>query len=165
MHQIYAITTYRKEYAFFMKLRLFPVALTFVITGGLLFGGWYAYQSLAVDNPLYGQIESIAGIDDFTLETSRDRVAIRVKLDERADLPAVWTTLHEQMKPYAGQRQLYIRVTGEASPELDRLWSTALFDVAEAMDARRYGDIPDRMLELEQAADASSMSFCPDGLR
>ena len=35
-----------------MKLRLLPVVLSVIISAGVLFGGWFAYTSFAMENPL-----------------------------------------------------------------------------------------------------------------
>ncbi len=134
-----------------MKLRILPVVLTFLITSGLLFGGWYLYESLAIESPMHARIASIDGIEDFTVETAKDAVNIGILLDDDAELSKVWSTIHEQMQSDLNERKLQIQILNTASDKLDQLWTTALFDVAEAMDAREYSAIPERMNELAAA--------------
>lgn len=131
-----------------MKLRLLPVLLTFFISAAVLFGGWFTYQSMAVENPISKIARGIEGVADAQIDSGGKELNIRLELEEGADLSTIYKAIREKSEKEIGSRTLNIEIVSESSAELDRFWATALFDVAQAMDTRRYGDIPVRLKEL-----------------
>ena len=132
-----------------MKVRLLPVLLTFFVAVVVLFGGWFTYQSLAVENPTSDIVSEIDGVEHAQVESERDSLLIRVWLESDAELSTLYNKLLQQTREQAGSRTVSISIEGEVSDRLNEIWHTALFDVAEAMDTKAYGDIPERMHELE----------------
>ncbi len=51
-----------------MKLRLLPVVMSVIISAGVLFGGWFAYTSLAMENPLSDIISKVPGVASSTMK-------------------------------------------------------------------------------------------------
>lgn len=131
-----------------MKVRLLPVLLTFLISAGLLFGGWFTYQSVAVENPINDMIDSVAGIEDASIELDRDLLLIRVRLTDEAELSTLYHSLLEQSYAIVSDRTVRLEIVDESTEALNRIWQAVLFDVAEAMDSQRYSSIPKRMQEL-----------------
>ena len=148
-----------------MKIRLLPVLLTFFVTGGLLFGGWFAYQSLAVENPVGDIVGTIDGVEEAVVESGRDGLRVSLELNHNADLYAIYTEILEAGETEAGGRQLDIKIVDNASAELNHVWSIVLFDIAEAMDTHRYGTIPDRLAELAKATPGLTYATAMDNER
>jgi len=131
-----------------MKLRPLPILLTIVATGAVLFGGWFAYNRYAVEEPLKATIAEVAGIEASEPVITRDAVTVDVSLKDDADLGNVYRVIREQGASVIGSRELKLNIDQHASPALDKIWSTVLFQVAEAMENRRYADIPAAMESL-----------------
>jgi hypothetical protein len=131
-----------------VKLRLLPIVLTVVVSSGLLFGGWFLYQSLAVDNPIKDIAQGIPGIIRSDIQIDRDSIHLTLQLSADADLRSVYDEVREKTQSVAGDRSLTIDIDGESSELLESWWSVALFDIAQAMENRQYGDIPVRLNEL-----------------
>lgn len=125
-----------------MKLRLLPVVMSVIISAGVLFGGWFAYTSLAMENPLSDIISKVPGVTSSTMKLDNNQVDIQVSLNPDANLRNVVDRIHKDGASIIGKRTVNINVTSNPSEKLDQWWSKALFDVAQAMETKHYADIP-----------------------
>lgn len=137
-------------------MRLAPIALTALVSAAVLFGGWFGYQHFFVKQPLDEQAASVPGVREADVFIGRGEVRIILQLEPDVDLRDVYTTVRKIGESAAGSRDVRIEIAQSASKSLEDLWSKALFDVAEAMEHRRYGDIPARLDEL--AADLQGVT-------
>ncbi|UKS30557.1 hypothetical protein LOZ80_17065 [Paenibacillus sp. HWE-109] len=125
-----------------MKLRLLPVVISVIISAGVLFGGWFAYTSLAMENPLSDIISKVPGVTSSTMKLDSDRVDIEVSLNKDANLRTVVDRIHKDSASIIGKRTVNIHIKDNPSDKLDQWWSKALFEVAQAMETKHYADIP-----------------------
>lgn len=125
-----------------MKLRLLPVVMSVVISAGVLFGGWFAYTSLAMENPLSDIISKVPGVTSSTMKLDNNQVDIEVSLNPDANLRNVVEGIHKEGASIIGKRSVNINVKSNPSEKLDQWWSKALFEVAQAMETKHYADIP-----------------------
>lgn len=125
-----------------MKLRLLPVAISVVVSASVLFGGWFGYHSYAMENPLMNIVQGVKGVKSAQMDLKTDEVDISLNIDSAASLREVYDTILKQGASIIGKRQVKLNVTNSSSAELDRWWSSALFDVAQAMETRKYASIP-----------------------
>ncbi|MEC0232198.1 hypothetical protein [Paenibacillus alba] len=125
-----------------MKLRLLPVVLSVIISAGVLFGGWFAYTSFAMENPLSDIISKVPGVTSSTMKLNSDRVDIEVALSQDASLRTVVDRIHKDGASIIGKRTVNIDVKSNPSDKLELWWSKALFEVAQAMETKHYADIP-----------------------
>lgn len=138
-----------------MKLRLLPVVLSVIISAGVLFGGWFAYTSFAMENPLSDIIGKVPGVTSSTMKLEKDRVDIEVNLQADANLRTVVERINKDGASIIGKRTVNIQVKDNPSEKLNEWWSKALFEVAQAMETRHYADIPTTLQKY--AADMPSM--------
>lgn len=133
-----------------MKLRLWPVAISVVVSSVVLFGGWFLYDSLAMENPLASIASRQPGVERASVDITSDKVKVEVKLTPEANVRELYKGIMEQGSRMIGKRTVELAIANESSPELDRWWSEALFGVAEAMETGRYAGIPS-VLEQSRA--------------
>jgi hypothetical protein len=133
-----------------MKLRILPLALTAVLTATVLFGGYFAYRHYGVEQPLDRVANGIPGVQSATVDMTAGQVKVNVDLAPNADLGAVYREVKKDGATMIGGRQLELAANSKNSPTLDKAWSYALFDVAEAMDTRKYSGIRDKLELLSQ---------------
>ncbi|AZN40758.1 hypothetical protein [Paenibacillus albus] len=133
-----------------MKIRLMPAVLTAVISAGLLVGGWFTYHSMAAVKPLERIVAGTPGVLDSTPVINRNTVTIDMKLDRTANIRDVYDHIATEGESIIGDRELKLNV-GDAKPskQLEDVWSTMLFDVAQAMDHREYASIPQATKEAQ----------------
>lgn len=125
------------------KLRLFPIVISIVLTASVLFGGWFAYQTFAMESPFSQIISKTPGVKDSTIEFGKNQVKVKVIPNDNASLREIYQYIEKEGSSLIGSRKLNVEVEGsDPSKELEEWWSRSLFDVAQAMETRHYSDIP-----------------------
>jgi hypothetical protein len=144
-----------------MKLRLLPIFVSVVVSSAVLFGGWFGYHSLAMENPLSNIVQGVPGVKNTQMSLKSDEVDVSLQMEQGASLRQVYQAIETQGASIIGKREVKLDVTNPSSDALDKWWSSALFDVAQAMETRRYADIPkvleQRKTELPGLAVATEM--------
>jgi hypothetical protein len=125
-----------------VKLRLLPIIITIVASTAVLFGGWFVYRSMVVENPINGIVSGMHGVQRVSTHINNKEVSIDLKLNKDADLLDLYTTIAKEGASQLKNRDLKLNLESQSSPVLDKWWSSALFDVAQAMDTMHYADIP-----------------------
>lgn len=131
-----------------MKLRLLPLVITVAVSGLVLFGGWFLYQNVAVQNPLVNKVKQISAVKHADAEFTRDQVRVKLELEPEASLREIVQRIQKDGKGIIGGRKLHVEVTNGSSATLDQWWSSALFPVAEAMETKHYTQIPETLEQL-----------------
>ncbi|MCZ8512989.1 hypothetical protein O9H85_11265 [Paenibacillus filicis] len=134
-----------------MKLRLIPVVVSVLISGTVLFGGYFAYQSYAMESPLQKTVSSIPGVHLVSLNLNTTDAVMELKLDPGVSLREAYAKISKDGAGALGTRTLKLKVDNASSPKLDQWWSSALFEVAQAMETKQYSQIP-KTLEARSAA-------------
>ncbi|GAA3405065.1 hypothetical protein ACFFNY_28215 [Paenibacillus hodogayensis] len=125
-----------------MKLRLWPIVTSVIVSSVVLFGGWFLYDSLAMENPLSRIVQEQPGIEQSKINIGSKTVTVELTPKADANLREIYQSIVEKGGSIIGARNVELVVKDSSTPELDRWWSDALFDVAEAMEGRRYAAIP-----------------------
>jgi hypothetical protein len=125
-----------------MKLRLIPILITVAASSALLFGGWFFYHSMVVENPIKDVILGVHGVKQVSTNVNNSQVSIDLKLSKDADLRSLYTTISKEGASLLRNRELKLNLDSQSSPELEQWWSSALFEVAQAMDTKHYAVIP-----------------------
>jgi hypothetical protein len=125
-----------------MKLRLIPLLITIAASSAILFGGWFFYHSIVVENPIKAVILGVQGVKQVTTDINNSQLSIDLKLSKDTDLRNLYTTISTEGASLLSNRKLNLKLDSQSSPALEQWWSTVLFDVAQAMDTKHYADIP-----------------------
>jgi len=133
------------------QIRMIPALLTALLSCAVLFGGWFGYRHFAVEKPLAVTFSGIDGLTAGDPVVTGDRVTVEITLDGSVGLADVYRNIRERAGESLGGRELELVIRQEKDEKLEKIWSSALFAVAQAMENRRYADIPEAMDELEAA--------------
>lgn len=125
-----------------MKLRLIPIVVSLLASSVVLFGGWFLYDSMAMESPLAKIVRGLPGVEQADVSVGTGAVTVDVALKPDASLREIYKSIVEQGASIIHKRDIELRVKDTSSPELDRWWSTALFEVAQAMESKQYAAIP-----------------------
>ncbi|RJG24536.1 quinolinate synthase [Paenibacillus thiaminolyticus] len=132
------------------NIRIVPTLLIMLLTGGILFGGWAVYQTKYVQQPVDRVMRQHAAITKYQVDWHSDTLSIQIQADPNADIREVVQKLNTDIAPYAKGKKVQIEYINENStPSIDKWWSQALFDVAQAMVHQNYSDIPKKLQELK----------------
>lgn len=137
-----------------MKLKILPLILAFVGSASLLFGGWFIYHSVAMENPLNQALAETPGVISHTVRLDSDKTVFQVELSPQANLREVVSEVEKKNSQVAGNRKAVIQISSSTSPDLDAWWAKAMFGVAQAMETSRYTDIP---AVLQQSGDSAGL--------
>jgi len=128
------------------KIKLIPITITAALTAAILFGGWFAYRHYGLEKPLDKVANAIPGVDSAKIAMTNGTVKVDVELAPDAELGTVYRKLKKDGAAEIGARQLELQATAKTSSErLEKAWSYSLFDVAEAMENRKYSGVRDAM--------------------
>jgi hypothetical protein len=125
-----------------MKLRLLPIVITILTTSAILFGGWFIYHNMAIENPLNNTVRAVHGVKQVTTDITNNQIAMDLKLTNDANLRDLYAVISKEGASLMSNRELKLNLDSQTSPQLEAWWSSALFDVAQAMDTKHYADIP-----------------------
>ncbi len=137
-----------------MKLKILPLTLTAAVTASVLFGGWFAYRHYGVEQPLDRVANSVPGVESAQVEMTSEQVKVKVTLAPDADLGEVYRLIKRDGASEIGGKQLELAAAAKDDAKdgarLEKAWSYALFDVAEAMENRKYSGIRNTMAQLSE---------------
>ncbi|UUZ79407.1 hypothetical protein LJK88_30140 [Paenibacillus sp. P26] len=135
-----------------MKLRLIPIVVSVLISASLLFGGYFAYQSYAMESPLQKTVSSIPGVHLVSMNLNGTQASMDLKLDPGVSLREAYAQIKKEAAAVLGTKDLKVNVVNDSSPELEKWWSSALFEVAQAMETKQYAQIPKTLEARAEAA-------------
>lgn len=132
-----------------MSFKWVPFLSTALLTAALLFGGWFAYRHYGVEQPLDRLAEQLPGVIQAEADMGTDEVRLRLRLEPDADLAAITRQIRTDGQATIGDRELRLEPVTETSEKLESAWQNVLFEVAEAMENRKYSGIRDALGRLE----------------
>lgn len=133
------------------KVRVAPTVLIMIVTGAVLFGGWALYQKNFVKQPVEQIVQQHAEITRYHVDWQTGAMKVQIQTKPGVDVRQLVQQLTGDLEKQAKGNKVVIEYMNEHStPEIDKWWSQALFDVAEAMVHQNYSHIPSRLQELQQ---------------
>lgn len=135
-----------------MKLRVVPILITVVLSVSFLFGGWFLYRQTTLQSPLQNMVTKYEGVNSAQLDISHDKIVLKLDVKPNTQLPGLVQQLKTEGKSLIGKRDLQFVVADHSSNTLNQFWEKAMFSVAEAMDNKRYTDIPTKLEKMAQTS-------------
>ena len=135
-----------------MKLRIVPIVLTVVISASVLFGGWFLYRQMALQNPLVNVVSQYEGVKSSHIDIKQDTVTLKLDLQPNTDLRGLVEHINKEGKSVVGKRTLKLEVVDHSSEQLNHWWDEAMLSVAQAMDNKQYTDIQSSLEELAKSS-------------
>lgn len=137
-----------------MKLRIGQTVAIAAVSAVLLFGGWFAYSQWAIEAPFQKLVKQYEGVNHVQLNITPKEVGLKLDLEAGTDMGGLVRHLEKDGKKLLGKRTLKLEVTDHSTPDLDQIWSEALFSVAQAMENKQYTEIQSTLDQLEEQHDA-----------
>ena len=89
-----------------MKLRIVPIVLTVVISASVLFGGWFLYRQMALQNPLANVVSQYDGVKDSHIDIKQNTVTLNLDLAPDTNLQGLVQHIKKEGKSVIGNREL-----------------------------------------------------------
>jgi hypothetical protein len=128
-----------------LQLKKTTIGLSLLATLALLFGGWFLYQKLQVEEPLRTEIGQLQSATLSEMQIGRDEIEIDVNVTKPELFPQEYQNLMRDMTKLAGDKPVEIRVTNQ-SEMINQIWQSGQFVFEEAIDLHQYSRIP-QMIE------------------
>lgn len=141
-----------------MKLRLIPVVLSVLVSASLLFGGYFAYQSYAMESPLEKVVSAVPGVKLESIKLTGKEAELELTVASGTSLREVYHRIQNEGRSTLGSRELKLKVVNTPSERLEQWWSSALFEVAQAMETKQYAQIPKTLEERTAKSDGIQAS-------
>lgn len=132
-----------------MKLRVVPVVASVVVSAVLLFGGWFAYQQWAVENPFQHKVSQMEGVKSVQTSITPNQVELNLDLAPDTDFAGLVRQIETDGKKLLGSRELKLTIKDQQSEKLEQVWQKALFPIAQAMENKQYTEITAALEQLE----------------
>ncbi|MDR0266735.1 hypothetical protein [Paenibacillus sp.] len=131
-----------------MKLRPIPIAITVIVSATLLFGGWFFYRQTTMQGPLQKIVQDYKGVSSAKFDISHNQINVKLDLKPDTNLSGLVNQITTKGKSLVGKRTLKFDFVDHSSDKLNRFWDSAMFSVAEAMDNKKYTEIPSKLQDL-----------------
>ncbi|TCZ81174.1 hypothetical protein E0485_02545 [Paenibacillus albiflavus] len=140
------------------KLNPIIIILSSVIAVIVLFGGFFVYQRVTFESPLANIINDQPSVEKATIEVTDNEINVDLKAKPDIDLREVMNAIYSQGGSAISKLNVNMNVEDQTSPELETWWKSILFDIAEAMETKAYGRIPEILHNQAPALDGIQIS-------
>lgn len=126
-----------------MQTRKLPVSilLSLLITLTLLFGGWFLYTKLQVEEPIRKQIGQMTSVKLADMQVGKEQLMIDLNVVKPESFPGEYIALLQTIRDIAPDKKVQIELANQ-DPELKKIWSEGVFRFTEAVDLHEYSKIP-----------------------
>ncbi|QRG69954.1 hypothetical protein [Brevibacillus choshinensis] len=124
-----------------MQLKKGTIGMSLVATLALLFGGWFLYQKIEIEEPIRTEIGQLQSASLAHLDVGKDRIEIDLKVTKPEAFPQEYRELLEMTSKLSEGKQVVISVDNQ-SADLKNIWTNGQFVFTEAMELHQYSRIP-----------------------
>ncbi|UFJ42736.1 hypothetical protein LOK74_09680 [Brevibacillus humidisoli] len=132
-----------------MKVRAVPILLSMLATITLLFGGWFLYQKMQVEEPLRSEIAEMKSAKLVGMQVSQEQLNVQLEVTDPESFPVEYRELTTEIKRLAPGKAWTVEMTNQ-DPELTAIWATGIFDLTEAIELHQYSKIPSLLNDWKQ---------------
>ncbi|MGD8189254.1 hypothetical protein ACQCN2_04550 [Brevibacillus ginsengisoli] len=124
-----------------MQLRKAPILISLLVTMALLFGGWFLYQKVEVEEPIRTEISGMTSATLADLQINKDQILIKLTVTNPDKFPAEYMDLQNYIAQDITNKKVEVDLTNQ-NPALKQIWMDGTFAFTEALDLREYSKIP-----------------------
>ncbi|MFD2371723.1 hypothetical protein ACFSO0_17510 [Brevibacillus sp. GCM10020057] len=142
-----------------MQLKKGAIGMSLVATLALLFGGWFLYQKIEIEEPIRTEIGQLQSASLTHLDVGKDKIEIDLKVTKPKAFPQDFRHLQETTASLSAGKQVEIRVDNQ-SRSLKDVWNNGQFVFTEAIELHQYSRIPQLVEQWKaehQLDDASAL--------
>jgi hypothetical protein len=124
-----------------LQLRKVPIVLSLLATLTLLFGGWFLYQKMEVEEPIKREIGQLKSAELARLYMEKDQVTIDLTVTKPEVFPREYQQLQLKLSELLRDKVVEITIHNQAQA-LEDIWTNGVFVFTEAVDLHQYSRIP-----------------------
>lgn len=148
-----------------MQIRKVPIVLSLLATLTLLFGGWFLYQKMEIEEPVRNEIEQMKSANLADLEVGKEQLNIQLTVTNPDKFPVEYQELLNTLQKRVQNKQVRVEVTNQ-DQQLKEIWTNGVFVFTEAVDLHQYSRIPQMLANWKQdyQLDAASTQMDDDNI-
>ncbi|MGG1659698.1 hypothetical protein [Brevibacillus sp. NRS-1366] len=144
-----------------MQLKKSTIGLSLLATLALLFGGWFLYQKMEIEEPIRTEVGQLQSATLDHLNISKDKIQIDLKVTKPETFPQEYRDLVEKTSKFAGDKEVVIGVNNQSQAMSD-IWKNGQFVFTEAIDLHQYSRIPQMVAEWKASNKLDAASALMD---
>ncbi|NGQ94525.1 hypothetical protein G3578_04940 [Brevibacillus sp. SYP-B805] len=117
------------------------VMLSLIATLAVLFGGWFLYQKMEVEEPIRQLVGQMKSAQLAQLQVDRDQVSIMLQVTNPDAFPEEYKHLSQSVGEIVQGKQVDISIRNKDS-QVKQVWTDGVFAITEAVDLHQYSRIP-----------------------
>jgi len=125
------------------------IMLSLIATLTLLFGGWYMYQKMEIEEPIRQTVEAMKSAQLSNLHIDKNEVAIELTVTHPEMFPNEYKELSNSMAQMLDNKDVNITVSNKDS-DLQTIWADGVFAFTEAVDLHQYSKVPALLSQWKQ---------------
>jgi hypothetical protein len=129
------------------RIRLVPVIFILVISLGILFAGWQAYQRFNLVNPLKSDLQKVQGVQSVQVDSGSSNT-ISIQLAAVKDLQTTYAEISNTVSGSLGGSE-QVKLLDNKGEELTRTWEDLNLVVFEGIAKGNYTEM---VSSVEQTA-------------
>lgn len=144
-----------------VQMKKSAIGLSLVATLALLFGGWFLYQKMEIEEPIRAEIGQMQSATLGNLEINKDKIQIDVTVTKPDAFPAEYRNLLTETKKIAGEKEVVIDIDNQSTTMHD-IWQSGQFVFTEAVELHEYSRIPALMEQWKKGNQLDQASASMD---
>lgn len=124
-----------------MQVRKVPIISSLLIALALLFGGWFLFQKVEVEEPVRTKIEQMDSATLADLQVTKEQMLIKLTVTKPASFPEEYMALEEDINRIVKNKQVTVELTNQ-NEQLKKVWNEGTFALTEALELRQYSKLP-----------------------
>lgn len=124
-----------------MQVRKVPIISSLLITLALLFGGWYLFQKVEIEEPVRTKIAQMDSATLADLQVTKEQMLIKLTVTNPDAFPEEYTSLEQEINRIVNNKQVTVELTNQ-NEELKKVWNEGTFALTEALELHQYSKLP-----------------------
>lgn len=149
----------------FKEFRWPIVALSLLITLGILATGGYLFRRQTVDQPLYKLYGGMKEVRKSEIKAVGDQTNITIELADTSNLMDTYRNLDERTREVVGKGAYRIQVKDQRTPELEEVFYRVHFSLQESIVKGNFAEMAMKVEEAGRTAGLDRQRVFVDGQR
>ena len=124
-----------------MQLRKVPVIASLLVTMALLFGGWFLYQKVEVEEPIRTEISAMKSATLADLLMNKEQLLIKLTVTNPDKFPEEYMKLMNHISQDITNKKVAVELTNQDAA-LKQVWMDGTFALTEALELHQYSKVP-----------------------
>jgi hypothetical protein len=125
------------------------ILLSLTATLAFLFGGWFLYQKMEIEEPIRHVVGQMKSAQLTQLKVEKDQVSVMLKVTKPEQFPEEYRNVSKSLGEIVQNKQIVLSISNKKN-QLKEVWRDGVFAFTEAVDLHQYSKIPMMLADWKQ---------------